>query len=155
MMGNSIRIEKGKRRLLVIAENGLTLHDFVIGLGSCPVGHKNFQGDGKTPEGNYIIVVKNKKSKFFLSLGLNYPNCQDACIALQKGILSALQAEAISKADEFGQIPPWDTPLGGEIYIHGGGCHEDWTAGCIALANEDIKILFDMAEIGTRVEILS
>ena len=58
--------------------------------------------------------------------------------------------EAIGKK----QMPPQNTKLGGEIYIHGGGIQDDWTWGCIALDNADMKALFDVAVVGMRVKIL-
>jgi L,D-peptidoglycan transpeptidase YkuD (ErfK/YbiS/YcfS/YnhG family) len=49
--------------------------------------------------------------------------------------------------------PPWNTPLGGEIFIHGNGSQSDWTWGCVALDNEDMKELFDAIPKGTNVVI--
>ena len=50
--------------------------------------------------------------------------------------------------------PPWGTPLGGEIYIHGGGTASDWTAGCIALSDENAKTLYDLVPLGTEIRII-
>ncbi len=51
-------------------------------------------------------------------------------------------------------MPPQKTALGGEIYIHGGGIEKDWTKGCVALRNEEMKEIFDAIPVGAKVKIL-
>ncbi len=128
-----------------------------IGLGSAPIGHKLAEGDGKTPEGRYYVCTKNAASKFHLALGVSYPNEADAETALSENRISREQFSAIRSAQQNRRRPPWDTPLGGFIMIHGehpDGKQGDWTAGCIALTNADIETLFSMAQIGDEIEIL-
>ena len=148
-----ILINKTKRRLEFYRGKEL-VRAYDIGLGFSPNGDKVKEGDGKTPEGKYAIVVKNPKSKFYLSLGLNYPNRDDATGALMDGRITLEQFNAIDHALSNGKPPPWDTPLGGEIFIHGHGAHADWTRGCIALRDADVQELYAMVEIGTEVVIL-
>jgi lipoprotein-anchoring transpeptidase ErfK/SrfK len=69
------------------------------------------------------------------------------------GLLSPVQYRDIILALERKVQPPWDTPLGGEIFIHGGGAHGDWTDGCIALYNSDMNELYTMADVGTPVTV--
>lgn len=148
-----ILIEKSKRLLTLVRENGSAL-TFPVALGKCPEGHKLREGDFRTPEGEYYVCTKNEKSKYHLALGLSYPNPTDADAALERGEITVSQHEAIFAAHEAGRRPPWDTPLGGFIMIHGGGIASDWTAGCIALENKDVEILFSLCPLRTRVLII-
>jgi murein L,D-transpeptidase YafK len=97
--------------------------------------------------------MKNERSKFYLSLGLSYPNEEDAARGLREGLITRAQAASIVGAVRAGRCPPWDTALGGEIFIHGGGTASDWTWGCVALENAEVKELFDAVPAGTPVRI--
>ena len=152
-----VEVEKSRRTLRVIdilGEQSRIRHEYRIGLGSNPVGHKMRQGDGATPEGEYFITHKNPKSKFFLSLGISYPNLKDAEQGLRSRLISETTFRLIENACRSNRLPPQNTALGGDIFIHGGGSDSDWTLGCIALDNAQIKILFDLVPVGTKVRIL-
>ena len=125
-----------------------------IGLGRNPEGHKQREGDGRTPEGEYYVCVKNHNSSFYLSLGVSYPNKVDAAAALEDGRIDRTVYNRIVDAIDKGQQPDWYTPLGGEIMIHGHGGSRDWTAGCIAVDNEVMDILFEYCSVGTKITIL-
>lgn len=147
-----IIIKKSDRRLELF--EGETLRKaYPIALGSCPLGAKETEGDGKTPEGEYYVFTKNPKSKFHLSLAVSYPSPVDAKSGLAKGLISAEEYSDLIASENASARPPQKTRLGGEIYIHGGGIESDWTEGCIALSDEDISELFGLVERGTRVEI--
>ena len=148
-----ILIEKSCRRLMLMRDNEPDLI-FPVALGKCPVGHKLREGDHRTPEGEYYVCTRNEKSKYHLALGLSYPNPSDGSAALDSGAITSEQHAAILQAHSAQRRPPWDTPLGGFIMIHGGGIEGDWTAGCIALKNEDIEILFALCPLRTKVLIL-
>ncbi|MEX1375948.1 MAG: L,D-transpeptidase family protein [Eubacteriales bacterium] len=145
-----IIIYKSKRKLYLY-NNDEYLSSFDIGLGFSPVGAKTVQGDGKTPEGEYYICYKNPKSKFHLSIGLSYPNKSDAQRALDEGRISQKTYDKIASAIDNGKRPPWDTPLGGEIMIHGHGSQSDWTAGCIAVDDSIMDLLYKICDLGTPV----
>jgi murein L,D-transpeptidase YafK len=125
---DSIVIYKGKRQLILMGNND-TLKVYKIALGSHPVGPKLKKGDKKTPEGRYIIDWRNQKSRYYRSLHISYPNEQDK-----------------ARADSL-KVDP-----GGSIMIHGlmrgwgwlGKNHlvNDWTNGCIAVTNDEIKELW-------------
>ena len=148
-----ILIIKSKRTLFLYSDNKI-VRRYHIGLGFKPTGDKIKEGDGRTPEGKYYICTKNPKSRYYLSLGLNYPNEQDADRGLKAGLINQSQYERIINATRNKSVPPWDTPLGGEIFIHGHGAHSDWTLGCITMENEDVKELYEAVGLGTRVVIL-
>jgi murein L,D-transpeptidase YafK len=150
-----IIVEKELRRLSVLQEKSPEpVCSFPVSLGFSPVGKKTAEGDGKTPEGIYHIAVKNPKSKYYLSLGLDYPNYEDAIAAFRNGKIGINEYREILNAHKNGSLPPQKTALGGEIYIHGGGCGGDWTKGCIALSNPDMLRLFELTPIGTQVTIV-
>lgn len=147
-----IIVEKSLRRLMLVSGDA-SLLVFPIALGREPRGHKQREGDNRTPEGEYYICTRNAQSRFHLALGLSYPNPADAEAALMRGDITQEQHSAILDAHAQLRRPPWDTPLGGYIMIHGGGLDGDWTAGCIALRNEDIELLFSRCPHGTAVSI--
>jgi murein L,D-transpeptidase YafK len=133
--------------------DGRVVRTYKIALGSNPVDDKVRQGDRATPEGEFYICVKNARSNFYLSLGLSYPNIEDAERGLRDKLITRATRDRIVRAIQNRRRPPWDTALGGEIFIHGGGTDGDWTWGCVALANADIKELFDSLPMGTSVRI--
>jgi murein L,D-transpeptidase YafK len=126
---------------------------YKVGLGLNPVPDKIRQGDRATPEGDFYVFTKIDKSVFYLSLGISYPNVEDAERGLRDGLISLTQRDAIVKAIKRRATPPQSTRLGGDIYIHGNGASSDWTWGCVALENEDIRELFEAVVVGTSVTI--
>jgi len=153
-MENPHIVIKKKKRLLQLFDGKKLVREYKIVLGFAPVEDKEIEGDGKTPEGTFYVFTKNDQSKFHVSLGLSYPNIEDAKRGLKKKIISQEEYDAIAKAIDEEQMPPQKTALGGEIYIHGGGTETDWTEGCVALKNEEIKEIFDAIPVGTKVKIL-
>ncbi len=147
-----IKIYK-KERVLKLYVDGNLIETFKTGLGSSPEGDKNVEGDRKTPTGTYYICTRNEQSRFTLFLGISYPNSSDAKRGLDSGIIDAATYESIKKAEDEKTRPPWKTALGGEVGIHGGGNAKDWTWGCIALSDDDIRILWQYAKLETPVEI--
>jgi murein L,D-transpeptidase YafK len=147
-----IVVRKGQRQLLLFSEDKL-VRTYRIGLGLSPVGDKVRQGDRRTPEGDFYIFTKNDKSAFYLSLGVSYPNAAHAERGLRDGLITKAQYDSIMRALRAGKGPPQNTRLGGDIYIHGNGAQSDWTWGCAALENEDIRELFKAVNVGTPVTI--
>jgi len=147
-----IVIEK-KKRLLQIFDGEKLVRKYKIVLGFAPFADKQIEGDGKTPEGDFYVFTKNNKSKFYLSLGISYPNTEDATRGLEEKLITKTEHDKIVRAVKNKKMPLQNTKLGGEIYIHGGGTSGDWTWGCVALKNEEIKEIFDALPVGTRVKI--
>ncbi len=108
------------------------LKQYRFDLGFNPVGHKTQEGDGRTPEGAYLIDRKNPNSRFHLSLGISYPNRNDIAQARARGV-----------------------DPGGDIFIHGTPSRwigqPDWTWGCIAVTNEEMDELYPMIDKGTKI----
>ncbi|HMD53501.1 MAG TPA: L,D-transpeptidase [Phycisphaerae bacterium] len=124
-------------------------------------GDKEKEGDHKTPLGLFRVVFRNPQSKFHLSLGLNYPDESDAKRGLETGLLTQERHRQLMNDLEHGDMNDpavqdrvWKTPLGGEIFIHGGAQGRTGTAGCLALTDADIAELYPLCPIGTPVEIV-
>ena len=147
-----IVIKKRERKLEVFDGEKL-VKTYKTGLGFAPEGDKETEGDGKTPEGNFYVFTKNANSKFYLSLGISYPSIEDAKRGLEQNLISVAEHDAIVAAIKNQRTPLQNTKLGGEIYIHGNGSATDWTLGCVALSNSDMKELFDAIPVKTSVKI--
>ncbi|MDQ2066443.1 L,D-transpeptidase family protein [Xinfangfangia sp. CPCC 101601] len=132
-----ILVEKSARRI-TLYQDGIAVRVWPMALGFAPEGDKTREGDGRTPEGLFTINRRNDRSAFHLSLGLDYP-----------------QKDDIARARKGGYSP------GGDIMIHGqpNAVREpftvpgDWTAGCIAITNAQMREIWDHIPIGTKVEI--
>lgn len=128
-----IVVNKGQRKLYLVSGKEV-IRSYQIDLGFQPGGHKQFEGDGKTPEGLYYIDRFNPNSLYHLSVGISYPNPQDR-----------------AQASSAGKRP------GGDIMIHGLGPsgralnRADWTAGCIAVKDEEIEEIYAMLRPGVPI----
>lgn len=127
-----IHVDKSERRLTLYRDDRV-LAQYRIRLGAHPAGHKTREGDEKTPEGAYVIDYKNPESEFHLALHVSYPNAQDRQRAAQAGV----------------------SP-GGAIMVHGGNAFWrpfNWTDGCIAVTNEEIRAIWSRVDAGTPIQI--
>ena len=148
----SIVVKKAQRQLLLFSDSRL-VRTYRIGLGLNPVGDKVRAGDRRTPEGSFYIFTRNPRSAFYLSLGLSYPNAEHAQRGLRNGLITRGQYDRIIDALKRKGTPPQNTALGGDIYIHGNGSRSDWTWGCVALDDAEMRGLYHAAEVGTPVTI--
>jgi len=145
-----IEVHKAKRELLLFDGDRL-IKTYPIALGSNPVPPKERQGDRATPEGTYFICEKNPQSQYHLSLAISYPGPQDAERGLKAGLITKAEEQAILKASADHRTPPWNTKLGGEVFVHGNGSKPDWTWGCVALDDADIDELYVLVPVGTPI----
>ena len=152
LVNPSIVVTKSKR-LLQLYSAGKIVKEYRVGLGLSPVEEKVKAGDRRTPEGEFYICQKNSHSKFYLSLELSYPNKRHAERGLHDGLITRAQYNQIIGALERKRVPLQNTRLGGELFIHGNGSRSDWTWGCVALDDKDVKELFDAGPVGTPVTI--
>ena len=130
----SIQDHKADRRMNLL-HNDRVLEAYDVALGFAPLGDKKVEGDGKTPEGSYVIDRRNPQSEYYLSVGISYPNNLDR-----------EEAALLGK------------PPGGDIFIHGWTSktirQRDWTAGCIAVKNKEMRQIYSMVTKGTTIHIL-
>lgn len=132
-----VQVDKSKRRMYMISGDKV-VKKYKVSLGNQPQGHKQFEGDGRTPEGVYFIDRTNPNSRYHLSVGISYPNVQDVA-----------RAAAVGRS------------AGSDIFIHGRGPEgnsliqrrKDWTAGCIAVSDDEIEDIYAMLRPGTPVVI--
>jgi murein L,D-transpeptidase YafK len=132
-------VEKGRRQLHLMAA-GRIVRTYRIALGSTPVGAKVQEGDGRTPEGHYVIDGRNGRSDYHRALHISYPSSADRERARRTNVRP-----------------------GGDIMIHGirnglgwiGGLHGwlDWTQGCIAVTNREIEEVWAAVPDGTPIEL--
>ncbi len=138
---DAILVDKSDRVLILYQDNKEIARYENIRFGDQPKGHKQFEGDEKTPEGDYFIDARNPASSYHLSLRISYPNAQDK-----------------DYAQRLGRFP------GGDIFIHGQpnqlsnmqdrtAISYDWTDGCIAVSNMEIRQLWELVAVGTPITI--
>lgn len=134
-----IEVQKKLRRMYLYDKDGKVIHTYHISLGRNPEGHKQQEGDSRTPEGNYEISGRNGLSGYYRSLKISYPNKDDIARAKEKGV----------------------SP-GGNIFIHGKPNFKfwmfwkynkvnDWTDGCIAVDDKDMMEMWDIVKPGTPI----
>lgn len=138
-LADSVLVRKSERKLYLMRQ-GEILRTYKIALGLRPEGHKEFEGDYRTPEGKYRLTRRNPNSEYFLSIQVDYPNAQDVARARKQGL----------------------NP-GGAIMIHGQPnvprkprdyyANVDWTEGCIAVSNTDMVEIWLMTPPNTPIEI--
>ena len=138
-LADSVIVRKSAR-VLELLKNGQVLRSYKVALGLRPEGHKQFEGDFRTPEGKYLLTRRNPNSEYFLSIQVSYPNDQD-----------------VARARRQGMSP------GGAIMIHGQPNTPkkprdyystiDWTEGCIAVSNSDMVEIWLMTAPDTPIEI--
>jgi murein L,D-transpeptidase YafK len=137
---DKILVEKRARRLTLLS-GSRKLKAYHIALGFSPIGPKEREGDGRTPEGIYSIDFHKPDSAFHRALHVSYPSAQDSARAAEAGV----------------------SP-GGDIMIHGlpngvgalGAAYRsrDWTSGCIAVTDPEIDEIYSSVDDGTPIEIL-
>ena len=135
-----VQVIKSKRQMFLI-EQGKIIKQYTIALGANPVGHKQQEGDERTPEGRYILDYRNPNSGYFKSLHVSYPNKQDLARAKAKGVDAGGMIMIHGQRNGFG----WAASL---------TQRRDWTNGCMALSNEDMQVVWDLVQVGTPIEIL-
>jgi murein L,D-transpeptidase YafK len=136
----SVFVDKSDKKMYLIA-NGKRLKEYDVVFGSNPKGHKQEEGDGRTPEGKYILDYKKADSAFYRAIHISYPDEEDKADAKKRGV----------------------NP-GGLIMIHGQKNGYgwlswlmqwfNWTDGCIAVSNSEMDELWQLVKVGTPIEIV-
>lgn len=150
-LSNPLLIVKKKDRILALWDGEQLIDSFNIDVGKVPEGDKKVQGDCKTPEGKYYIGYQNPNSHYYLSLGISYPNKEDAQEALNNGQIDQSTYNSIANAIDSGSQPPANTILGGGITVHGRVDDQRWTRGCIAVDNDVMDLLWESCPVGTEI----
>ena len=140
LKADQVLVKKSERKLFLLRA-GIVYETFPVVFGPRPQGPKLTEGDERTPEGNYILDYKKNPSRYYKSIHISYPNAIDR-----------------ERSARLGLHP------GGDIMIHGHpkvdrkvrrhGLFFNWTDGCIAVANEDMDIIWHAVDVGTPITIL-
>ncbi|MEO6052457.1 MAG: L,D-transpeptidase family protein [Chthoniobacterales bacterium] len=140
LTADRIVIRKAER-IMTLYKNEKTLGTYRINLGFAPEGAKHFEGDGKTPEGQYFISEHNPRSSYHLSLRISYPDARDTDFAAQTNLSAGcdIMIHGLPNGDN-----PDDPKYTGK----------DWTLGCIAVTNREIEEIYRQVPDGTPIEIL-
>ena len=134
-----VKVDKSERKMYLLSA-GEIVKVYDVALGANPKGHKEQEGDEKTPEGEYTLDYKKEDSAFYKAIHISYPNQKD-----------------IENAKKLGVNP------GGLIMIHGqrNGLgwlswltqRFNWTNGCIALTNAEMDEFMELVDVGTKIQI--
>lgn len=140
MSVTKVRVHKAERKMELWI-NQIKLRTYRISLGSAPIGHKEKEGDGKTPEGNYILDFRKTDSVAYKAMHVSYPSPADVSIARAKGMKPGGSIMIHGNWNGYG----WAGPL--LRYF-------DWTNGCIGLTNADMDDIWTLLAWNTPIEIL-
>jgi len=134
-----VKVDKSERKMYLL-EQGKIVKEYRISLGGSPEGHKQQEGDQRTPEGAYTLDYKKEDSSFYRSMHISYPNAADKAQAKERGV----------------------SP-GGFIMVHGQrnylgwlsaiAQNFDWTNGCIAITNDEMDEFMRLVSVGTKIHI--
>jgi murein L,D-transpeptidase YafK len=136
---DAVLVVKSERRLYLM-KGDKVLEAYPVTLSGEPKGHKQQQGDGRTPEGHYLLDHKNINSKFYKSIHISYPNAQDRENAKNRGVSPGGDIMIHGMPNGWG----WAWPV---LQLY------PWTEGCIALSDKDMDGVWAAVDVGTPIEI--
>lgn len=134
-----VKVDKSERKMYLLS-NGNTVKEFKIALGASPEGHKQQEGDERTPEGNYVLDYIKEDSAFYRAMHISYPNKNDMSNAKANGVSPGGFIMIHGQKNGFG----WLSFLSQNF---------DWTNGCIALTNSEMDQFLELVEEGTDIQI--
>lgn len=153
-----VLIDTAGHRLAVYRDHSPLLSIRNIAIGSGGAALTRTEGDATTPLGEFRVSRINRDSRFHVFLGLDYPTLGHAKRAHAAGLIDSETYDSFEQLLAINGVPPQNTPLGGNIGIHGIGQGDpdihrqyDWTRGCIAVTNKQIEQLAGLIRVGTRV----
>jgi murein L,D-transpeptidase YafK len=144
-LGNEINIDsvlvKKTERKMYLLSNGNVLKEYDVVFGNNPKGHKQQEGDEKTPEGKYTLDYKKINSSFYKSIHISYPNKEDIATAKAIGVSPGGQIMIHGQKNGFAWLS-WLTQ------------HFNWTNGCIAVNNSAMEEIWQLVKVGIPIEIM-
>ncbi len=140
-----IIVDKSEYELYVYDEEGWYA-TYPIVFGSKDLSDKMREGDKKTPEGNFKVILKKIHQNWGPELLLDYPND----ISVQK-----------FKERKAKGLVPKNAKIGNGIAIHATRPQEEWTIdnfynwtdGCVSVKYTEMKDLYSYIPLGTPVTI--
>jgi murein L,D-transpeptidase YafK len=134
-----VKVDKSAQ-IIQLLEQGKVIKEYQIALGANPQGHKQQEGDEKTPEGNYTLDYKKEDSSFYRAMHISYPNANDRQQAKQRGVSAGGFIMIHGQKNGFG----WLSILMQQF---------NWTNGCIALTNAEMDEFMSLVAVGTPIHI--
>lgn len=136
----SVLVNKGEKKLYLLAD-GKPFRSYHVVFGGNPVGHKQQEGDERTPEGKYLLDYKKSDSSFYKAIHISYPNQTDTENARKLGVAPGGLIMIHGQRNGFG----WLSPIS-QFF--------NWTNGCIAVTNAEMDEIWEAVDPGTPIEII-
>jgi len=131
-----------KDRKMYLYKEGKVQSVIPVSLGKNPVGHKQQQGDNRTPEGEFFIHRKLCSPKYYRSLCISYPRPADKAKAKARGVNPGGDITIHAQ-------PTWNADGKGDGYT----LSRNWTQGCVAVTNSEMKKLWYAVREGVPITI--
>ena len=137
---DKVFVDKSERRLQLLSGDKV-VKSYHIALGGNPIGHKQQEGDQRTPIGSYTLDYKNEKSQYYRSMHVSYPNTVDKANAKSRGVSPGGAIMIHGQKNGFGALAMLNQ-------------QRDWTAGCMAVTNDEMDEIMAAVKVGTAIEIV-
>jgi murein L,D-transpeptidase YafK len=134
-----VKVDKSDR-IMFLMDGEMVVKQFQISLGASPKGHKQQEGDERTPEGVYTLDYVNENSSYHRSMHISYPNTLDKAIAEKNGVSPGGFIMIHGQRNGFGWLARWTQK-------------RDWTDGCIAITNSEMDDFLELVQVGTKISI--
>ncbi len=134
---DSVLVRKSERKMFLL-EKGNIVREYKISLGAAPKGHKEKEGDERTPEGQYVLDYKKKDSSFYKAIHISYPNAKDIESAKKNKVNPGGQIMIHGQKNGYGNFS-WLTQK------------FDWTDGCIAVTNKEMEEIWNLVKVNTLI----
>ncbi len=134
-----VKVDKSESKIYLLEGDSIT-KEYSVAFGENPKGHKQQEGDEKTPEGNYILDYKKEDSSFYRAMHISYPNKADIVNAKSRGVSPGGFIMIHGQRNWLG----WLSPITQNF---------NWTNGCIALTNSDMDEFMTLVKVGTKIEV--
>jgi len=134
-----VRVDKSASKMYLL-EDGKIIKGYHVAFGANPKGHKQQEGDQKTPEGIYTLDYKKNDSSFYRAMHISYPNAVDLENAKTRGVSAGGFIMVHGQRNWLGLFSPITQNF-------------NWTNGCIALTNTEIDEFLELVSVGTKIHI--
>ena len=134
-----VKVDKSERKMYLL-DGEKVVKQYDVAFGANPKGHKQQEGDERTPEGSYTLDYKKEDSSFYRAMHISYPNAQDRANAKQLGVSPGGFIMVHGQRNWLGWLAPLMQPF-------------NWTDGCIALTNSEMDEFMRLVQVGTEIQI--
>ncbi|WP_413665633.1 murein L,D-transpeptidase family protein [Microbulbifer sp. CNSA002] len=134
-----VEVIKSENKMLLL-DGDKVIKSYHVAFGGQPQGHKQQEGDEKTPEGHYTLDHKKEDSSYYRAMHISYPNAEDRAQAEARGVSPGGFIMVHGQRNRLG----WLAPITQRF---------NWTDGCIALTNDEMDEFMALVKIGTPIAI--